>query len=342
MNPFSQALELLPTRSLTANETALAIGWIMDGHAAEWEIAALLTGLAVRGETEPELTGAALAMRQRATRIPTTRSGLLDTCGTGGDRLRTFNISTAAALTAAAAGVPVAKHGNRKATSTTGSADVLEQLGVRVELTPSEVARCLEELGVGFCFARVLHGAMKHVAPIRGKLPFRTIFNLLGPLTNPAGAAFQVIGTHRQDTAQLLAQTVHQLGTQRTLVVCGNGELDEVALWGETTVLDVQPHGIQQETWTARSLGLPTVRVEDLQVDTAAESAEILRRVFRGEECPARQMVLANTAAALYAAGRVLTPVEGVDLAKQTLDSGAVTILLNRLVSQTAKVDHMV
>ena len=335
MNPLTHALESFPQRSLSAEESAAAVGWIMDGQASEVEIAALLTGWAVRGETAEELAGAATAMRERAVRIPTSRRGLLDTCGTGGDRLRTFNISTAAALTAAAAGVPVAKHGNRKATSTTGSADVLEELGIRVELSPEVVGACVDEIGIGFCFARILHGAMKYVAPIRAKLPFRTIFNLLGPLTNPAQAEFQVIGTHRLETAELLAQTVQRLGTSRTLIVCGNGELDEVALWGQTQVLEVTAAGIRHDVWTPERLGLSTVRVADLQVDTAAASAAVLKSVFHGDTGPARDMVLANTAAAFYAAGRVTDPARGVALAAATIDSGAVTELLNRLAAKT-------
>ncbi|MBL8851239.1 MAG: anthranilate phosphoribosyltransferase [Planctomycetaceae bacterium] len=328
--------DLLAARTVSAASIQSAMIAIMDGNCQPAETAALLTALAIRGETPEMLAGAARAMREKASVIPTRREGLLDTCGTGGDKLHTFNISTASALVAAAAGVPVAKHGNRGVSSSSGSCDVLEALGVRVDLTPEQVGRCIDEIGIGFCFARVVHTAMKHVAPIRAELGFRTIFNLLGPLTNPARAAFQVIGTSRIATAERLAEAIRQLGTRRTLVVCGNDELDEVSLWGTTTVFDVQNDEVRTQHWTAGDLGLEQCRVDQLRVDSPPASAEIITSIFNGSApAPQRNMVLANAGAALLAAGRVSTIGDGVRLAAETIDSGAAKGKLTELVKAT-------
>lgn len=328
--------DVLAARAVSADSMYAAVLAIMDGRCQPAETAALLTALAVQGETPDELAGAARAMRERAAAIRTARSGLLDTCGTGGDKLHTFNISTAAALVAAAAGVPVAKHGNRSVSSSSGSCDVLEALGVRVDLTPDQVGRCIDEIGIGFCFARVVHSAMRHVAPVRQELGFRTIFNLLGPLTNPANASYQIIGTGRIAAAQRLADAVARLGTQRTLVVCGNDELDEVALWGTTTVFDVRETSVRTEHWTAASLGLAECRVEALRAGAPQESAQIIAAVFaRTAPAAQRDIVLANAAAALLAAGAVPTLREGVAKAAATIDSGAAADKLAELVAWT-------
>jgi anthranilate phosphoribosyltransferase len=344
------ALErLLNGESLDQEEMRQAIGAVMDGRCSEIEIAALLTALAVSGETEIEVAGAAEAMRERAARIETSRTGLLDTCGTGGDRLHTFNISTATALVAAACGVPVAKHGNRSVSSSSGSADVLEELGVNIELTPQQAGRCLDELGICFCYARLFHGAMKHVAPVRGELGFRTIFNLLGPLTNPAGAEYQLLGANRNASAEKIARAAGRLGIQRAFVVCGNDQLDEVALWGETRVWDVsgdegngpttansqQPtansHQPDVLTWTPEDFGLPPCQPEDLRVTSAAESAAVIRGVLEGKPGPARDMVLANVAAALLCRGEVESLPSGVARGAEAIDRGNASRLLDEL-----------
>jgi anthranilate phosphoribosyltransferase len=316
----------------TSDQMAAAIGVIMDGQADPVEIAALLAGLAVRGETAQELAGAAAAMRARATRITTSVRGLLDTCGTGGDQLHTFNISTAAAIVASAAGVPVAKHGNRQASSKSGSADVLEALGVDITLSPEAVGQCIDEIGIGFCFARLLHQAMQHVAPVRQKLGIRTIFNLLGPLTNPAGAEYQLLGTNRVATARKLAEAKVQLGGTRTLVVCGADQLDEVSLWGTTTVFDVQSGQIKERHWTTDDMGLTACTPDDLVVGSPAESAAVIRDVVAGKPGPARNIVLANTGAALFTAGRATELREAVKLAAHAIDSGAAKAKLDALV----------
>ena len=327
--------ELLDDRRLSAEIMKSSVGAIMDGECSEAEIAAFLTALRCRGESVGELVGAAKAMRERATSIKCRTQRLLDTCGTGGDLLQTFNISTAAALVAAAAGQPVAKHGNRSATSTSGSADVLEALGVNLKLTADQVGQCIDEIGIGFCFAPLLHGAMKHVAPVRKQLGFRTIFNLLGPLTNPAGAAFQVIGTTRAHVAELLAQALFELGIQRALVVCGNNELDEVSLWGETAVFEVSPSVVIRHTWNAQMLGLPECHVDSLRISDARQSAEIIRRVFAGERSPAYDIVVANAGAALFAANQADSIRAAVAVAQGVIDRGEALALVERLKDWT-------
>lgn len=326
---------VLGGNDLSADEMYAAVSQIMEGGAGEVAIAALLTALRMKGEVTSELVGAARAMRERATRIPGKRAECLDTCGTGGDECRTFNISTAAALVAAACGVSVAKHGNRSVSSTSGSADVLEALGVRLDLSPERVAQCIDEVGIGFCFAPLLHGAMKYAAPVRKQLGFRTVFNLLGPLTNPAGAKYQLVGANRVETAAKLAGALAELGASRAIVVCGAGELDEVSLWGETSVFEVVDGQVARSSWTAKSFGLSPCRVEDLRVDSSQQSAQIIRDVLAGAAGPPRDMVLANTSAALIAARKVSTPEEGVAAAAGAIDSGGARGLAERLARWT-------
>ncbi len=327
---------LLAGESVSEDSMHQAVTAVMDGRCSEAETAALLTALAVRGETAEEIAGAARAMREHAAHIRPHRAGLLDTCGTGGDRLHTFNISTATALVVAAAGVPVAKHGNRSVSSSSGSADVLEALGVKIDLPPDAVAQCIDEVGIGFCFARMAHAAMKHVAPVRARLGFRTIFNLLGPLTNPAGARRQLIGANSPETAEKLAHAMLRLGTERTLIVCGDGQLDEVALWGETTVFDVQGDNIQQTSLCAADFGLPECDPATLRVGSPQESAAVIRDVLDAQEAgPARNMVLANAAAALAAAGRTDDFQQGVQTASEAIESGAASRLVAKLAEWT-------
>lgn len=314
-----------------------AFSAIMDGECSEIEISALLTALRVRGESYEEIAGVAHCMRQRVTRIACKQTGLLDTCGTGGDQLHTFNISTAAAFVAAGAGVPVAKHGNRSVSSSSGSADVLEALGVNLQLSPEQVGTCIDEVGIGFCFAPLLHSAMRNVVPVRKALGFRTIFNLLGPLTNPAGAEFQLLGANRIHFAEKLSSALAELGTERALVVCGNDELDEVSLWGETAVFDVSRGQVQRSNWTASSFGLPECGAGDLTVHSAAESADVIRGVLSGEPGAARNIVVANAAASLIASGRAESPEQAASLAQAAIDEGRARLCLDRLVQFTQK-----
>ncbi len=325
--------QLLAGNSLTAEQMQCAIGAIMDGECSAAGIASLLTALAIKGETSTEVAGAAQAMRARSSKITTLRTGLIDTCGTGGDKLHTFNISTATAFVVAAAGLPVAKHGNRSVSSSSGSADVLERLGVNIELSAEHASQCLDDIGICFCYARLFHGAMKHVAPVRADLGFRTIFNLLGPLTNPANAEFQLLGTNSNQSAEKLAEAARQLGMQRAMIVCGNNQLDEVSLWGETRVWDVQSESVNRLTWTAADFGLPECAPEDLTVSTPEESAAVIKNILIGKHSPHRNIVLANAAAALVCAGKADSPKHGTELAMAAIDNGAAQQVLRQLIA---------
>lgn len=327
--------QLLQRLDLSDHDTCDCIGAIMDGQCDPVDIAAFLTAMAAKGPVAAELVGAAKAMRRRAAPIVTQRRPLLDTCGTGGDRLHTFNISTATAIVAAACGIPVAKHGNRSVSSSSGSADVLEALGVNISLSPEAAGRCLDEIGIAFCFAPLIHAAMKHAAPVRKQLGFPTIFNLLGPLTNPAGADYQILGASTVARAELLATALSQLGGRRAFVVCGNDELDEVSLWGTTTVFEVAAGRVQRLEWTVDSFGLPACEVEELKVYSANESADVIRSVLDGHPSAALFMVLANTAAALMVCEKVSSLPTGVELARSVIADGAAAELLAKLKQWT-------
>jgi anthranilate phosphoribosyltransferase len=320
---------------LTQQEMADAVGAIMAGQCTEGQIGLLLMGLRLKGETVDEVAGAAQAMRSRMTRIRTSRALLLDTCGTGGDMSGTFNISTAAAIVTAAAGVPVAKHGNRSATSRSGSGDVLQHLGVNIEAGLPTVEACLEELGLCFCFAPLWHPSMKHVAPVRKKLGVPTIFNILGPLANPAGAALQLIGVGRDEQRPLLAGALARLGTQRALVVHGTDGLDEISLSAPTNVTEVRGGELREHQWQAADFGLPRADRAALVVDGPQQSAAVIQAVLRGEKGPPRDIVAMNAAAALWIAGQAGSLAEAAARAAQALDTGAAASLLQRLAERS-------
>ncbi len=322
---------------LSSDEMSTVIGAIMDGRCDPVQIGSLLTALRMKGETVEEVAGAAASMRQRATKIPAT-GRFLDTCGTGGDGLHTFNISTATAIVAAACGVKVAKHGNRSVSSKSGSADVLEALGVRIDLTPEQVATCIDEVGIGFCFAPLIHGAMKHAVPVPRALGFRTIFNLLGPLTNPAGAGFQLLGANNLATAEKLANALARLGTEKSLVVSGADGLDEISLWGSTTVFVVTAGNVEREIWDAGSFGLKSGSVDELRVESAAESAEMVRQVLTNGDSAPRRIVMMNAAAALLVLGEVGSLSDGVNRVTGALNSGAGSATLEKLIECSAGV----
>jgi anthranilate phosphoribosyltransferase len=321
--------------NLSLEETAAAIDDIMQGHWSESQIALLLNGLRLKGETVDEIAGAALAMRRHMAPIASRREGVIDTCGTGGTSSKAFNISTTAAIVAAAAGAPVAKHGNRKVTSNSGSADVLAQLGVNLDAGVECVTACLDELGVCFCFAPLLHAAMRHVAPVRQKLGVRTIFNMLGPLTNPAGAPFQLLGVGRDELRPLLAAALARLGTRRAAVVRGADGLGEVSLAGETRVTEVRDGKLREFVWTPADFGLERASLESIEVAGPEQSAALVREVLAGRPGVARDIVLMNAAAALWVAGRAATLPSGVEQAAAAIDSGAARELLARLVERT-------
>ena len=272
--------------NLSMDEMSACIEAVMQGQASDGEIGVLLTALSAKGETAQELAGAAATLRRHMTPVRTGRAGVVDTCGTGGDGSGTFNISTAAALVAAAAGVPVAKHGNRAITSKSGSADVLVALGVNINATLERVEQCLDQLGICFCFAPLVHPAMKRVAEVRRKLGVPTIFNLLGPLSNPAGAPFQVVGVGRAELRPLLAEALALLGTQRAIVVSGEDGLDEVTLTGPTRVTEIRDGSLRNFTWTPADFGLVPADLASIKVSGPAASAELIRQVLSGKPGP--------------------------------------------------------
>jgi len=300
-------------------------------------IAALLVALHRKGETADEVAGAALAMRQHMTPIRAEHELLLDVVGTGGDGSATLNISTAAALVTAACGVPVAKHGNRAVTSRSGASDVLARLGVNIEAPLPVVEQCLAELGICFCFAPLYHRAMKNVAAVRKTLPHPTVFNLLGPLVNPASASHQLLGVGRPELRELIAEACVRLGTRRAVVVHGTDGLDEVTLGAPTEVSVATPAGIEPLTWSPEQFGLPAVEIPQLRVDGPEQSAELIRGVLAGRGGPAREIVLANTAAALWSAERVDALDAGVRQAAEAVDSGAAAEKLAQLVELSCR-----
>ncbi len=329
-------------QNLAADQTSELIDAMLTGEADDASVGKLLLALRDKGESVEELVGAARAMRRHMTTIPHRHSILLDTCGTGGSGSGTFNISTAVAILAAACGVSVAKHGNRRATSLSGSADVLEQLGVKIESDVASVSQRLDRIGICFCFAPKLHPAMRHVAAIRRQLGVRTLFNYLGPLCNPAGATHQLLGTSSPPAHQKIAAAIAELGTLRSFVIHADDGQDEVSLGSPTRVLDVsrQPVAIStcadetirdepgslrvnSLTWTANSFGLAPVALESLFAADPPASAEIIRRVFRGEAGPHRDVVLAGTAAALILVGISDELPSAVAIASEKLDQGA-------------------
>jgi anthranilate phosphoribosyltransferase len=316
-------------RTLDPDEARAAMGAVMDGEATPSQLAALLVALRMRGETVEELTGFAAAMRERVTRVEAP-ADVVDTCGTGGDGSGTFNISTAAALVVAAAGVPVAKHGNRAVTSRAGSADVLDALGVRIDHDAASAGEALRSNGFAFLFAPNFHPAMRHAGPTRREIGVRTAFNLLGPLTNPAGARRQIIGVGDPLAAPKLAEVLHRLGVERGFVVHGNG-LDELPLDGSGVLYHASPDEVVRHEIDARKLGLSGAPSARLAGGDATDNAKLLEAVFHGESGARRDVVLLNAAAALLAAGRVDRLEEGLDVAALTIDAGQVTELLEAL-----------
>jgi anthranilate phosphoribosyltransferase len=321
-------------RDLSAEEAAAVLREIMAGEASEIEIAGFLIALRTKGETVQELAGLATTMRALATPVSARRDDLLDTAGTGGGR-PTFNVSTTAALIAAGAGCAVAKHGNRSATGLSGSADVLEALGARIDLTPDAVARCIDEVGFGFMFAPSHHQATRFVVPVRKELAVRTIFNFLGPLTNPAGARRQVIGVSDPAYLETIAGALRELGARRALVVSSDDGLDEMSTSGTTQVVELDDDHIERYTVSPQDVGLGSARPEDLAGGTPAANAATARRILAGEHGPQRDLALINAGAAIYAAGRAEDLRDGVGAAARAVDSGAAAEALERFVART-------
>ena len=334
---------LIERRDLTRIEAAAAMDAIMSGAATHAQIAAFLTALRMKGETVEELIGFAQVMRQKAVHVRThgeelaaltgtDREMLIDTCGTGGDASGTFNVSTATAFVVAGAGLKVAKHGNRSVSSLCGSADVVETLGIDLELSPAQVARCIDEVGIGFLYAPLLHTAMKHVMLARREMGIRTVFNMLGPLTNHAGANAQVVGVYSATLTELLARVLAELGTIRAFVVHGADGLDEVSNTGESVVAEVREGVVRTFTLRPEDFGVPRARMADLRGGDREQNAQIIRAILRGEPGPRRDIVVMNAAVALVAGLRARDLKEGASLAVHAIDAGRGLDKLEQLV----------
>ena len=317
--------------SLTINEAASAMEVIMTGQADEAQFEEYLTLLADKGESAAEIAGSAETMRKHATRISPQVENLVDIVGTGGDKSNTFNISTTTAFVVAGSGVSVAKHGNKAVSSKSGAANVLEALGVKVDLNPEQVKQAIEEVGIGFLFAPIFHPAMKFAAPIRAKLQRRTIFNLLGPLSNPAGTKRELIGVYSPDLVKLFAEAVQKMEKQHVIIVHGNG-LDEFTTAGENTALEMKNGEIHPFEVNLTELGIEKTSLENLVGGDAAENAEITKAILSGEKSPKRDIVLLNAAAALIVSGKVKNLLEGIALAQESIDSGAAKQKLEKLI----------
>lgn len=335
-------MPFLPFRSsvhLTQTEAHDLMCQMLSGSMDTPRIAEVLTYLRRKGETVAELVGFAGAMRQMAhpVNLDQSEEPVLDTCGTGGDGTNTFNISTATAFVVAGAGLRVAKHGNRRISSQCGSADVLEQLGVQVSLSADDVVECIRETGIGFLYAPLLHPAVKHAQEARLQLKGRTIFNLLGPLTNPVQARVQLIGAFSVRAAELLAQAAARLGTERAYVVHGSDGLDEITTSGTTTVFLVEHGKVQKGTWSPQDFGLPLATLEDLKGGSPQENAQIIREILSGEPGPRRDVVLINAAAALFVAQKASDVKDALQLAQDSIDSGAASHKLHELSEFTSR-----
>jgi len=335
--------KVVEREDLSAEEAFMTMDGIMSGKATDAQIAAFLTALRLKGETVAEITGFARAMREKVSPVKvrghvdasisgTDREALVDTCGTGGDASNTFNISTATAFVVAGAGIPVAKHGNRSVSSLCGSADVVEALGVSLELPPEQVGHCIDEVGIGFLYAPLLHKAMKYVMTARREIRIRTVFNILGPLTNPAGASAQVIGVYQEGLTEVLARVLNELGSRRAFVVHGLDGLDEISVSGESKISEVRGGRVYTYKVSPADFGLRRSPLSDLQGGNAADNAQIITSLLNGEEGPRRDVVLMNASLAIAAGGKANDFHEGVKLAAQSIDSGAAMEKLRRLV----------
>ena len=338
MNIKEAIAKFVEHHSLTESEMEMVMEEIMTGVATQAQISSFITALRMKGETVAEITGAALVMRRKATRIevgsePRRDSGILvDTCGTGGDGSHTFNISTATALVVAAAGLKVAKHGNRSVSSLCGSADVLKALGVNIELSPDQVATSIRQVGIGFLFAPLLHGAMKYAIGPRREIGIRTIFNVLGPLTNPAGANVQLLGVYDRSLTLTLAAVLKALGECRAMVVHGAGGLDELSLAGDNHIAWLKGETIEELTLKPSDAGLLEAPLSALKGGDVEENATLLKQVLAGEKGPRRDIVLLNSAALFVTAERVADFRQGVALAAETIDSGSARKKLDELI----------
>jgi len=324
-------------KNLSRNEMKDAFGEIMAGKADSAQIAAFITALRMKGESIEEITGGAEVMRKFATKVKTRQKKVLDTCGTGGDKSGTFNISTIAAFVACGAGLTVAKHGNRSVSSRCGSADLLKELGINIEADLSTVEKCLDEIGIGFLFAPLLHSAMKYAAPVRRQLGIRTVFNILGPLTNPAGATNQLLGVYDRSLVEPLANVLKNLGSVHALVVHGTDGLDEVTTTGDTFIAELKDKNVKTYRVNPKDFGISKAKKEDLNGGDAKFNSKITMDIFSGKPGPQTDIVLLNAGCAIYAGDEAATIKKGVELAASSIVSGCALEKLNKLKKVTNK-----
>ena len=323
-------------QSLSMEDASSVMREIMEGEATPAQLGAFLTALALKGETTQEIAGMARVMREMALQVKVDGE-LIDTVGTGGDGKNTFNISTATAFVAAGAGLKVAKHGNRAASGSCGSADVLEALGVQIELSPEAVAACINEVGVGFMFAPAFHPAMRHAGPVRREIGIRTVFNILGPLTNPAGAQTQLLGVAFPELGGIMAEVLGLLGSHHAMIVHGHGGLDEISLSGDTSVWEVRGGEVDEWTLRVEDTGLPETPIEAIRGGTKEENAATMRKVFQGEPGPVRDMVLLNSAGVLMVGDKAESIRQGVEMSAGIIDSGAALAKLDQMIEVTQR-----
>ncbi|HEX6829861.1 MAG TPA: anthranilate phosphoribosyltransferase [Burkholderiales bacterium] len=339
MTPQEALTRVIEHREIFHDEMLDLMRQIMGGQMTPVLVAAIITGLRVKKETVGEITAAAQVMREFATKVELADDRhLVDTCGTGGDAAHTFNISTAAAFVAAAAGARVAKHGGRSVSSKSGSADLLEALGVNIHLTPQQVAQGIDEVGLGFMFAPNFHGAMKHAAPVRRELGVRTLFNILGPLTNPAGAKQQLLGVFHPDLVGIQARVLQRLGSRHVMVVHGRDGLDEISISGETLVGELRQGEVHEYTITPQQFGVEPCGLDAIRVRDGAQSKQMVLSVLNNHPGPARDIVILNAGAALYVAGVTRSLERGVEKAREAIESGAAKARLDQFVGFSASV----
>jgi len=341
VNPQAILAQILEQHEVPFEEMVELMRAIMSGNVSPVMTAALVTGLRMKRESIGEISAAAQVMRELAVRIEVTGSAnLVDTCGTGGDGRNTFNISTASAFIAAAAGAQVAKHGGRSVSSKAGSADVLEAIGINLDQTPDQIAQSISEVGIGFMFAPNFHHAMKHAAPVRRELGVRTIFNILGPLTNPAGAKNQLLGVFKADLTGVLAQVLLRLGSRHAMVVHGSDGLDEITISGPTRIAELKAGEIREYTVHPEDFGLERATVESLQVNNTGEARAMLLSVLDNNPGAARDIVLLNAGAAIYVAGKADSLAEGIEAARNMLASGAAKQKMQALIEFSNRIQH--
>ena len=331
--------QLISKKSLTKTQAQQVMNEIMSGEVTGSQFGAFVTSLMLKGETANEVAGLATSMREHSLKVSVSEKIILDTCGTGGDNSNTFNISTASGLILAGCGLKIAKHGNRAMSGNSGSADVLERLGVKINLSPKGVSKCIQETNFGFMFAQIYHPSMKFAAGPRKELGIKTVFNILGPLTNPANANHQIIGVYSPSVGNLMAEVLKILGSSRAMVVHSADGIDEISLWDKTNIWELKNNEISNYEVTHKNFGLNQIDINELKVNSPEESVKIIQNILSGKKSAARDVVLANAAAGLLIAGKVDNLIKGVEIAQKSIDSGNASKQLNKLIKISNKLE---